>query len=255
LNRLGVTSLGSGSKGNATVVHFADTLLLIDSGYSCKELESRMRMRGIDPAGITAVLVTHEHGDHFNGVPAFTKKYKTPVWMSNGTSLHPKAIGLKELHLFNNHQPFEIGHIGVFPVAVPHDSREASQFIFEVKQHKIGILTDIGHVTPFVIQQYQDCHVLLLEFNHDRDLLLNSAYPAALKSRVAGNFGHLSNFQAGEFLSDAITQKLKYLVAMHLSEENNQPEMVLKTIASSNLSCDTQVLIAEQNAGFDWIYL
>lgn len=255
LNKFGVTSLGSGSKGNATIVRFADTWLLIDNGYSCKELESRMLARNIEPAWISAILVTHEHSDHFNGVPAFGNKYKIPVWMSNGTSLHPKAAKVKTLHRFNNHQCFNIEDILVSPVAVPHDSREASQFIFQVQQQKIGILTDIGHITPFVIEQYQDCDILLLEFNHDRERLLNSAYPASLKSRVAGNLGHLSNQQAGEFLTDKIIRNLKYLVAMHLSEENNRPEIVLETIKSSQLSAETEVIIAEQNSGFDWMEL
>ncbi len=255
MQNLGVLSLGSGSKGNATLVRFSTTLLLVDNGYSCKELEARLFARGIKPEEITAVLVTHEHGDHFNGVPALSNKYKIPVWMSPGTSLHPKASKLKNLNLFNNHQPFKLGEINILPVTVPHDSREASQFTFEANQQKVGILTDIGHVTPYVVEQYRDCDILLLEFNHDFELLMNGVYPDKLKARVGGRFGHLSNQQACEFLREDIKQRLKYLVAMHVSEENNRPEIVLQSIESTKLGEQVEVSIAHQKKGFDWINL
>lgn len=253
-NQFGVTSLGSGSKGNATLVCFGETLLLIDSGFSCKELVSRMRTRGIAPEDVTAVLVTHEHSDHFKGVPTFSKKYNVPVWMSSGTSLHKNVAELKQLNVFNSHQNITIGEITVCPVLVPHDSREACQFVLKRGPHAIGILTDIGHITPFVIEQYKDCNILLLEFNHDREMLLNSSYPASLKQRVIGNLGHLSNQQASEFLTEENTGKLSYLVAMHLSGENNRLELVEQSISGSLLNSEAKVLIADQDNGFNWIF-
>lgn len=254
-NRFGVTSLGSGSKGNATLVRFENTLLLIDNGFSCKELVSRMKCRGIQPDDVTAIIVTHEHADHFNGVPAFSKKYSIPVWMNFGTSLHNNTKKIKDIKLFNSHEDFQIGALTICPVSVPHDSREACQFVFKQEQYKIGILTDIGHITPFVLEKYEGCHILLLEFNHEREILLNGAYPEKLKARVTGGLGHLCNFQASEFLNPLITKNLRMLVAMHLSQENNRIDLVQKSISSKKLPLVTQVLIAEQKTGFDWLYI
>jgi phosphoribosyl 1,2-cyclic phosphodiesterase len=252
-NQFTVTALGSGSKGNATLIRINDTLLLVDNGFSCKEIESRLQQRGVSAEQITAILVTHEHSDHFKGVPTLSHKYQIPVHMNLGTSLHKNAAGLKHLHLFNSHQSFKIDGITVNPVSVPHDSREACQFVFECNQQKVGLLTDLGHITPYVTEQYQDCDILLLEFNHQRELLLAGPYPASLKSRVTGNYGHLCNVQASEFLTEAICHKLQYLVAMHLSEENNKTELVKESINNQKLNAQTQVILADQNQGFDWI--
>ena len=248
-----MTSLGSGSKGNATVVEYRNTRLLVDSGFSCKALEQRLIARDISPESITAVLVTHEHSDHFNGVPTFANRYKIPVWMSHGTSLHEKATKLKQLHIFNSQQPFTLEDINVNPVLVPHDSREACQFVFYAGEHRVGILTDLGHITPFVSQQFQDCSILLLEFNHDKDLLLQGRYPASLKARVGGSLGHLSNDQAADFLKNYSKDKLRYLAAMHLSEENNCRNKVAETISELQLQKNVEVLLAKQESGFDWI--
>jgi phosphoribosyl 1,2-cyclic phosphodiesterase len=250
-----VVCLGSGSKGNATLVRYARTLLLIDNGFSCKEIVQRLARRNIEPKDITAILVTHEHSDHFKGVPAFSNKYLTPVWINSGVSLHKNSDKLKTFNLFNSHQNFSIGDIEVCPVSVPHDSREACQFVFKQGGRKIGILTDLGHITPYVIQAYENCDILLLEFNHDRDMLMSSDYPASLKSRVVGSLGHLSNEQAKDFLTHKITNKLKYLIAMHLSGENNKVEIVERCITEAGLSSSTHTLIAEQMNGFDWLVL
>ena len=255
MKRAEVTSLGSGSKGNATLFRFGTTLLLIDIGFSCKELERRLLLRGVTPSDVTAIVVTHEHSDHFNGVPTFSNKYHTPVWMSHGTSLHKNASKLKYLNLFSTHSSFRIDEVDVHPVLVPHDAREACQFVLKYEHRKMGILTDLGHITPYIEEQYQNCEILLLEFNHEPELLLNSAYPDSLKKRVIGNLGHLSNDQASQFLTDKITRKLKYLVAMHLSEENNKVDLVLSSILSRQLDDNTQVLLAHQNKGFDWIHI
>jgi len=253
-NQFGVISLGSGSKGNATLVKFANTLLLIDCGFSCKEIERRMQLKNIATSDVTAILVTHEHGDHISGVPALSNKYQLPVWMSSGTSYHNKACKIKNLNLFNTHQEFKIEGVTVCPVSVPHDAREACQYVFESQQRKVGILTDLGHVTPYIKQQYQGCDILMLEFNHERDLLLQSAYPQSLKARVSGDLGHLSNSQATEFLTDDITKQLKYLVAMHLSEENNRRELVLNSISAKKLNSSIEVILSNQEVGLDWLY-
>jgi len=248
-----VTSLGSGSKGNATVVEYGHTRLLIDSGFSCKALQARLAQRDLTPSDITAILVTHEHSDHFNGVPTFANRFQTPVWMTHGTSLHHRAEKLKTFNILNGHEPFAIGDIQVNPVLVPHDSREACQFTLKAGDHKIGILTDLGHITPFVSGQYQDCAILLLEFNHDVQMLREGRYPASLKARVGGSLGHLSNDQAKEFLQVGEHRKLQHLAAMHLSEENNCSKRVQRSIEEAKLADQVNVLIAHQDDGFDWI--
>ncbi len=249
---LRVSSLGSGSKGNATLVHFEETIIIVDSGFSCKTLEQRLNLRGISPEQITAMLVTHEHSDHFNGVPTFANKHQVPVWMSNGTSFHPKAEKIKQLNCFNSHFPFTLGNIQITPVLVPHDSREACQFVFDAGKKCLGILTDIGHITPFVASKFQECDILLLEFNHDINLLQNGRYPASLKQRVGGALGHLNNEQSAELLQTLNQEKLRYLVAMHLSEENNCRSLVNET-AKKYISDMTEFFIADQESGFDWI--
>ena len=251
MSQLKVTSLGSGSKGNATAISDGETTVVVDSGFSCKLLESRLASRNIDPQQVNTILVTHEHSDHFNGVPTFSNRYKIPVWMSHGTSLHHKADKIKQLNVFNSHACFTVGSLTIQPVLVPHDSREACQFIVSKNQYKVGILTDLGHITPFVSEQYKDCQALLLEFNHDIHMLMSGRYPPALKSRVSGSLGHLSNDQAVDFLENCEFSGLKFLAAMHLSEENNSRELVASKINSLQIEpIETQ--IACQERGFDW---
>lgn len=253
MNKLAVTSLGSGSKGNATLIHFADTLLLVDNGFSCKEIESRMQLREIQPDKVTHLLVTHEHNDHFKGVAAFANKYDIPVFMSYGTSLHKNSSRIKNLNILNCHGEFQCDDIIVSPIVVPHDAREACQFTFYAGQKKLGLLTDLGSITPLIIKEYDDCHILLLEFNYEHERLLRGDYPAVLKARISGDFGHLSNQQAAEFLKKLSKKALEFLVVMHISGENNSAQLVLETIKQLKLDSSINLLIAEQNQGFGWI--
>ena len=252
---LKITSLGSGSKGNSTLVQYKSTNILVDSGFSCKELESRLSSRGILPQQVNAVLVTHEHSDHFKGVPAFANKFKIPAWMSKGTSLHPSVAKLKSINLFNSHVAFKLGDIDVEPVLVPHDSREACQFVLTADEWRMGILTDLGHITPFIVEKFQQLDALMIEFNHDKTMLLQGKYPAKLKSRVGGPLGHLSNEQAEKFLLDYQCPRLKLICAMHLSEENNCPQLVRSILEELTEDLNTEFVLADQNDGFDWIEL
>ncbi|MGX5174340.1 MBL fold metallo-hydrolase [Aliikangiella sp. IMCC44653] len=248
-----VASLGSGSKGNATLIQYQETTIMIDSGFSCKTLESKLALRGVKPEQVDAILVTHEHGDHFNGVPTFSNRYKIPVWMSRGTSFHPKAEKIKLLNCFNSQFPFSIKSLEISPVLVPHDAREACQFVVHAKDKSIGLLTDLGHITPYVESKYRDCDVLLLEFNHDINLLEGGQYPVSLKKRVGGELGHLNNHQAKALIEKLNLEKLRYLVAMHLSEENNDASIVLDTINRASFADKFETQIAHQESGFDWI--
>ncbi|MFK5984036.1 MAG: MBL fold metallo-hydrolase [Pseudomonadota bacterium] len=245
-------SLGSGSSGNATVIQTSQTAVMLDCGFSCKETVNRLQRLNLDPTSIDAIIVTHEHNDHLSGVGTFSRKFKVPVWMNLGTYRARKIGTLTELNLFNSHQEFVINGLKLKPFVVPHDSQEAVQFIFSDQQKKLAIVTDLGHITPHIISVLKDLNAIIIEANHDYDMLWAGSYRHSLKQRVSGNFGHLNNHQAARLIAQLDTQSLQYLIAAHLSGENN-------TIAKTKAAF-TQVLgslpshfeVANQSAGFDW---
>jgi len=245
-------SIGSGSKGNGTLVATEDTCLLVDCGFTLKETELRLRQRGCHPEDLDAILVTHEHGDHANGVGVLARRYRIPVYLTPGTLRNARLGDLPSVELIDIHQSFHIKSLEVTPVAVPHDAREPCQFVFSAKSKKLGVLTDLGSITPFVRQQYSGLHALVLECNHDIEMLEQGPYPSALKARVGGAYGHLNNHQAAELLSTTVCDSLQHLVLSHLSEQNNTPQLALSTIAEA-LGCDHNWLtVADQALGFDW---
>lgn len=247
------TSLGSGSKGNATLFQLGRDLVLVDSGFSAKELEARLNQRGIESGQIDAILVTHEHSDHFKGVSAFSNKFKIPCWLSRGTSLHHLAEKIKNKNIFCNHSAFSIGDLSILPVIVPHDSREACQFVIEGNSKRVGLLTDLGHITPHIKKSYDSLDALLIEFNHDYEMLMRGVYPPKLKTRVGGYLGHLNNHQAINFLTEMNSDRLSFVAAMHLSEENNCKDKVESLLQSINLPESVVYKIADQQDGFDWV--
>ena len=245
-------SLGSGSKGNATLVRKNATCLLVDNGFSVKETELRLARLGVEAEQLTAILVTHEHGDHIRGVGPLARKYGIPVWTTRGTASHVGLGELPVLHYIDVHQPLGLGDIEVQPFPVPHDAREPCQFAFEDGAKRLGVLTDTGSTTAHIVDQLSGCDALMLECNHDVTMLANSAYPESLKTRVGGRFGHLSNDQAAELLAQLDTQHLQHLVAAHLSEQNNTSALVRNAL-SGVLNCETDwIVIAQQEAGLDW---
>jgi len=246
------SSLGSGSKGNGTLVVFGATIILVDCGFSIKESIRRLAIKRIKPEQLTAILVTHEHSDHISGVAGLANKFSIPVWINVGTSLHKKAVPIRNSNLFNSHHPFEIGAMTITPVPVPHDSREATQFLFSACDIKLGILTDVGHITQHIIDAYAGCAALLLEFNYDYEMLINGKYPYSLKQRVAGNLGHLSNDQAIRFLQMFDSSKLEMLTVMHRSEENNSEEIIREKLESLIEINSVGYFFAEQGDGFGW---
>ena len=245
-------SLGSGSRGNATLMSHAKTTLLVDCGFSARETEKRMQQYNIDMAAVTAIILTHEHGDHINGVRVLAKKYQLPVYATAGTAACLNADVMSLVHEFSYHEQFEINDIIIEPFPVPHDAREPSQFVFNDGQHRVGLLTDVGSSTPIIEQALSGCHSLLLEANHDMSMLDASEYPDHLKYRVSGNMGHLNNVQSSSILKSINTTKLQHLVAMHLSEKNNSPAIVKKLFANV-LGCEESWIgIADQELGFQW---
>jgi phosphoribosyl 1,2-cyclic phosphodiesterase len=244
-------SLGSGSRGNATLVEQGETLLLIDCGFSLRETERRLLRLGRDPAQVSAVLVTHEHGDHISGVALFARRYGVPVWLSAGTHA-ACSNGIAGSQIFNSHAAFAIGELEVTPYPVPHDAREPTQFVFGNGEHRLGVLTDAGSLTPHIERQLSACDALLLECNHDRAMLANGVYPPMLKVRVGGDYGHLSNDQAGTLLRRIDCSRLQHIVAAHLSDKNNTPQLAVAALATA-LDCSHDWIgVAHQDDGLDW---
>jgi phosphoribosyl 1,2-cyclic phosphodiesterase len=244
--------LGSGSKGNATLVEKGSTHLLIDNGFSLRELERRLGRIGREAGDLSAILVTHEHSDHISGVGALARKYRIPVWMTPGTWKRQRTGEVPKISLFNCHQDFIINDIQVHPFPVPHDAREPAQFVFSDGAKRLGILTDSGTVTPHIEAQLDGCDALILECNHDDEMLRTGPYPMVLKMRVGGDLGHLSNDQAEAVLNDIDSSRLQHLIAAHLSEKNNLPALACEAL-SRGLGCETHwIALADQDDGLDW---
>lgn len=247
-------SLGSGSKGNCTVIASEQAIALVDCGFTVKETERRLARLGLAPSDISALAVTHEHGDHIKGVGPFARRHKTPVYMTSGT-YHQSSVGaIPNLCLIDGYQSFVVADMHFQPVAVPHDAREPSQFVITADSQKLGLLTDLGSVSEHVVSQYQGCDGLILEANHDPVMLANGPYPPSLKRRVAGAWGHLSNAQALHFLEEIYSAKLRHLVVAHISQKNNNLDLVKSAFDHWQERIET-LRFACQNDGFTWLEL
>ena len=248
------SSIGSGSKGNSTIIEHDDTVILVDCGFSLKVTEKRLGLLGISPSKINAILVTHEHSDHIRGVSALAKKYEIPVMATAGTSKFLRNSSALNLTCIDTQSDFHIENLTVTPVLVPHDAREPVQFIIRGGLLTFGILTDVGAITEHIIELYKRCDGLMIESNHDKDMLLNGSYPRSLKDRVGSNWGHLNNKQMLYFLKNIELEQLQELVIGHISENNNSVSLVKETISEISKQLSS-VSYATQNEGFDWIRL
>jgi phosphoribosyl 1,2-cyclic phosphodiesterase len=247
-------SLGSGSKGNATLVRAGDTLVVIDCGFSLRETRRRLARLGVEPDEINAILVTHEHSDHCSGVSALSREYRIPVYLTHGTSATGRCDGSYDLITFNCEDSFTIGELTVKAVAVPHDAVEPCQYRLSWREHSLGILTDLGSITPHVVNNFRGCHSLVLEFNHDLPMLQDGPYPAHLKRRVGGDWGHLNNEQAVDLLRRIDCTRLHHLVVAHISEQNNSRELAEDALQDVMESLE-KVTFACQLDGFGWLQL
>lgn len=249
-------SIGSGSKGNATLISSHDTCLMIDCGFSTKEAEKRLARLDVRPEDISAIVVTHEHADHVQGVARFSRKYNTPVWMTQGTYNHCRQReDYQNLSVFSSHETFEIDAFAVKPFPVPHDAVEPVQFVFSNTGHQLGVLTDTGSITPHIIDMLSDLDALVLEGNYDHDMLMNGPYPRQLKARVASRTGHLSNDQSADLLGKINCDNLQHLVAVHMSEKNNTDQHVLDAFSKAIDCTQDWLKLATQDQGFDWLEL
>ena len=245
-------SLGSGSRGNCTVIENDGTTILLDCGFSMRETERRLKRLGREIKQVSAILVTHEHGDHVSGVASLSKKYQLPVWSSRGTAKAAKLEELQHWNCIDIHQKFEIDNILIQPVPVPHDAREPCQFVFSDGDWRLGVLTDTGSITPYIEQQYSACDAFILEANHDEEMLAKGAYPTSLKHRVGGNFGHLNNSQAKDLLNRIDISRLQYLVASHISDKNNTVTLARDKMSEALDADASWIDVASQDEGLDW---
>jgi phosphoribosyl 1,2-cyclic phosphodiesterase len=251
-------SLGSGSEGNALLISAGTenhrTTIMLDCGFGLRETERRLQRLHIEPTALSAILVTHEHQDHVGGVFKLARRYRLPVWLSYGTwqAVQDKAEGA-DVRLCRDSEPFAIGHLEVTPYTVPHDAREPLQFVASDSQSRLGILTDAGQSTPHLVAALGRCDALLLECNHDRQMLAESRYPPSLKSRIGGPFGHLSNDHSAQILAALDRSRLNKVVGAHLSKQNNRPELARSAIDSVVKDEQVDVSIACQDEGFSWL--
>jgi phosphoribosyl 1,2-cyclic phosphodiesterase len=253
-------SLGSGSTGNATLVEASSgartSRLLIDCGFALRHLDVRLARAGLVASDIDAIFITHEHGDHIGCAHALSRRERIPVWMSEGTWLATGARDFEgRLHLARDGLDIEVGDLVVQPFTVPHDAREPLQLRCTDGARSLGVLTDLGHATPHVLGRLAGLDALLLEFNHDGDMLAGSAYPPFLKQRVGGNYGHLSNAAAAAIAKAVLHSGLRHVLGAHLSEQNNRPDIVRRVMAEALGANEDEMLTATAADGSQWLDL
>ncbi len=247
-------SLGSGSRGNATLIESGNHRVLLDCGFSTKELLQRLARVDVDAATLDAVVVTHEHGDHIKGVAATARRLGLEVWMSHGTWLGNGGREYERLHLFHADQGgFRIGDIDISPFTVPHDAREPCQYLFSAAGSTLGVLTDTGAVTGHIVDTLSSADALILECNHDERMLAEGPYPPRLKQRVGGRQGHLSNRQAADLLARLDSGRLQHLVAAHLSEKNNHPDKARDALLETSPEIEARLTLLNQDQVTAWV--
>jgi phosphoribosyl 1,2-cyclic phosphodiesterase len=249
-------AVGSGSRGNATLVETGDTRLLVDCGFSLRETECRLALLGVEPDSLAGIVVTHEHGDHVAGVARLARRYRLPVWATPGTWRAAGCPSDVDVRLFVGHgRGFRIGDIGLKPFPVPHDAREPCQFVIEGGGRRLGMLTDAGSVSTRARESLRGCDGLILETNHDKAMLRSGPYPPALRARVGGAFGHLSNDQAAALLDELDHQHIKHLMLAHISAHNNRPELARAAVCGVSEDLGPRLCIAPQASSGSWLQL
>ena len=247
-------SLGSGSQGNSLVVEAGVTRVLLDCGFGLAATVARLARLGLVPEDIGAIVVTHEHEDHIGGVARLARRHGIPVWLTPGTLSGFEALfaGVADVRMIHNYEVFAVGDVQIEPFPVPHDAREPAQFVFGDGASRLGVLTDVGCSTRHIEATLSGCDALVLECNHDAEMLRTSSYPQRLRERIAGRFGHLDNSAAAKLLGSLDNSRLKHLVAAHLSQENNHPDLA-RAALSAVMNCAPEWIgIADQGEGLAW---
>lgn len=251
-------SLGSGSEGNALLISTASgttrTTVMLDCGFPIRETERRLERLGMVPGDLAGIVVTHEHQDHAGGVFKFARRHRVPVWLSYGTyQAVAKDTDSVLINFCRDGDRLAIGDLELVPYTVPHDAREPIQYVAGNGDVRLGVLTDAGQSTPHLVQALAGCDALMLEFNHDRQMLANSTYPPSLRKRIGGAYGHLSNDTAAEILRLLDKDRLKMVVGAHLSQQNNTSQLARSALCSVVDPDRIRVEIACQEEGFGWL--
>lgn len=230
--------------------------MLLDCGFSVGETVSRLSRLRLSAQDLDAVVVTHEHEDHVGGVARLARRFCLPVWLTSGTlaGLESLFAGVRTRRI-ESYSAFEVGDIEVQPFPVPHDAREPAQFVFGCGRQRLGVLTDAGESTRHMVRMLSGCDALVLECNHDPDMLRQSNYPQSVKDRIAGRSGHLDNAAAAQLLAKLDRSRLQKVVAAHLSLQNNRPALARAAIAAVLGEEPGRIQVAEQEKGFDWIVI
>src|SRR6266516_1577625 len=263
-----VSVLASGSRGKAALVESSSARILVDAGVSCRETFKRLKSIGRDPREISAILITHEHSDHVYGLATLAKKLKVPVFMTGAThqawarSLRDESGELPQvakLEIFSAGRSFQIADITVTPFTIPHDAADPVGFTFRAEGTKVGIATDLGYMPASVRDHLRRCDVLVIESNHDLEMLRAGAYPWSVKQRVMSRVGHLSNESLAQFFAQNYDGGASYIVLAHLSEQNNHPEIALRAaenaLGPQMTLIRNRVMLAAQNAPTESIRL
>lgn len=251
-------NLGSGSTGNATVVEGRSgsqvRRLLIDCGFGIRQLQARLAQAQLQIEDLDAVFITHEHSDHIGCALAVALRYRIPVWMSHGTHA---ALGTPDfdgmLRVAHDMEAIDLGAFEARPFTVPHDAREPLQLRCSDGAHHLGLLTDLGHASDHVLQQLHGCHALMIEANHDPELLQASRYPLFLKRRVGGPYGHLANRATADILRAVRHPGLQRVVAAHLSAQNNAPGLAQQALAPALEWPAEAIAVASPTTGTPWL--
>jgi len=265
---ISVTMLASGSRGNCALVASTRTRILVDAGISCKETFKRMKSLGEDPHTLAAILITHEHNDHIYGLATLARKLGVPVFMSAAThAAWARAMRLQngarpqleKLERFESGHRFQVGDIEVKPFTIPHDAVDPVGFTFRAEGLKVGLATDLGYLPVNVRDHLRGCDILVMESNHDVEMLRGGSYPWAVKQRVASNVGHLSNEKLADFFAGDYDNSAAFVVLAHLSEENNHPEIARRlaerALAERGGLFQSRVLVAAQSEALPAIRL
>ncbi len=248
--------LASGSKGNAILVESGQTRLLIDAGLSAREIRRRLELVGIDAGSLTALLITHEHTDHVRGLGPLVRQLDIPVYLQSDLARKLPDVGKKQcVREFVDGEDFAIDDLTVRPFAITHDSLAPVAFTFTGELGKIGVATDLGIVTRLVTDCLRDCRALVLETNHDEEMLRDGPYPWKLKQRVRSNHGHLSNRAGSALLHDLVWPGLETVFLSHLSETNNRPELAseaARQVLDGQNLCAPKLLVGKQDSPVMW---
>ncbi len=220
-----IAVLGSGSSGNCAFVGCNGRALLIDAGLPAEKILSRLKATAIDPSSIEGILLTHEHGDHAGGAAALSNLLSIPIFANCATSRAARIEA--RVRDFQTGTSFSLAGFSIFPFPIPHDAADPVGFTLSTERHKIGLVTDLGSAPVSIVEALAGSEALILEFNHDLEMLKRGPYPASLKSRLLGPFGHLSNDDSAELLSRVLHPRMSHLFLAHLSRVNNHPDLAL----------------------------